>query len=133
MRRVAAAIALILFTLAVLLIGFTGFAHGAISKKHDNSLGVVQYQSNPYTYFEGSLVSGAVIDRGVNLRFQPRGTYGLFTQDVLFCDYDEVLLKFQGKTGLLVFTYETKTHRTIQGIGCHDLRSIDVVKEERPQ
>jgi hypothetical protein len=133
MRKVAAAIALVLFLLSVVLIGFTGFAHGAVSKKHDNSLGVVQYQSNPYTYFEGSLVSGAIIEPGVNLRFQPRGTYNLFTQEILFCDYDTVSQKFSGKQGLLVLSYETVAHRTIQGIGCHDLRSVDVVKEERPQ
>ncbi len=133
MRKIAAAIALILFLLAVLTIGLTGFAHGAISKKHDNSLGVVQYQSNPYTYFEGSLVSGATIDDGVNLRFQPRGTYGLFTQEILFCDTEAVAEKFAGKRGLLVLTYETVAHKMIQGVGCRDLRSVDVVKEETPQ
>ena len=126
-------IALILFVLAVLTLGFVGFAHGAISKKHDNSLGVVQYQSNPFTYFEGSLVSGATIDSAVNLRFSPRQTYGLFTQDILFCDYDNVAEKFAGKKGLVVLSYETVAHRTIQGVGCHDLRSVDEVKEARPQ
>lgn len=133
MRRVAAAIALILFVLAVLTIGLTGFAHGAVSKKHDNSLGVVQYQNNPFTYFEGSLVSGATIDSAVNLRFSPRQTYGLFTQDILFCDYDNVAEKFAGKKGLVVLSYETVAHRTIQGIGCHSLRSVDEVKEDKLQ
>ena len=130
MRRVAAAIALILFLLAVMAIGFVGFAHGAVGKKHDNSLGVLQYQSNPYTYFEGSIVSGAVIEPGVNLRFQPRGTYGLFTQEILFCDYDSVAEKFAGKKGLLVLSYETVAHRTIQGIGCHRLVGVDKVQDE---
>ncbi len=132
MRRVAAAIALVLFLLSVML-ALTSFAHGTISKKHDNSIGVVQYQSNPYTYFEGSLVSGAIIEPGVNLRFSPRQTYGLFTQDILFCDYDNVAEKFAGKKGLVVLSYETVAHRTIQGVGCHDLRSVDEVKEARPQ
>lgn len=133
MRRVAAAIALILFTLSVMLALLTGFAHGAVGKKHENSLGVIQYQNNPYTYLEASLVSGATIDSGVNLRFQPRGTYGIFTQDILFCDYDSVAEKFQGKRGLLVITYETVAHRMIQEVGCHTLRSVDEVKEARPQ
>ena len=128
MRKVAAAIALILFLLSVMT-ALTNFAHGAISKKHDNSLGVIQYQSNPLTYFEGSLVSGAVIDRGVNLRFQPRGVYSLFTQEILLCDYDNVTEKFEGKRGLLVLTYETVAHRSIEGIGCHRLVGVDEVKE----
>lgn len=133
MRRVAAAIALILFTLAVLLIGFTGFAHGAVSKKHGNSLGVVQYQSNPFTYIEGSISNASLVGTGVNLRLQPRGVYSLFTQEILFCDYDTVAEKFAGKHGLVVLTYETVAHRSIEGIGCHDLRSVDEIKEERPQ
>lgn len=133
MRRVAAVIALILFTLSVMLVICTSFSHAAISKKHDNSLGVVQYQTNPLTYLEGSLVSGVVIEPGVNLRFQPRGTYSLFTQEILFCDYDNVVDKFHSKTGLVVLSYETQAHRMIQGIGCHDLRSVDEVKEVRPQ
>lgn len=130
MRRVAAAIALIFFVLAVLAIGFVGFAHGAISKRHDNNLGVVQYQTNPFTYFEGSLVSGATIDSAVNLRFSPRQTYGLFTQDILFCDYDNVAEKFAGKKGLVVLSYETVAHRTIQGVGCHRLVGVDKVQDE---
>lgn len=132
MRKVAATIALILFLLSVLMF-FANFAHAAVGKKHSNSLGVVQYETNPFTYFEGALVSGAVIDSGVNLRFQPRATYGLFTQDILFCDYEDAAVKFAGKSGLLVITYETVAHRTIQSVGCHTLVSVDEVKEARPR
>lgn len=121
----------------LLLLSFlllTLFSSAAISKKpNTNSLGTVQYQSNPYTYFEGSLVSGAIIEPGVNLRFQPRGTYNLFTQEILFCDYNTVAQKFSGKQGLLVLSYETVAHRMIQGIGCHSLRSVDEVKEDKLQ
>jgi hypothetical protein len=133
MRKVAATIALILFLLSVVLIGFAGFAHGAVNKKHDNSLGVVQYQTNPFTYFEGSISNTSLVGTGVNLRLQPRGVYSLFTQEILLCDYDNVAEKFAGKQGLLVLTYETVAHRSIEGIGCHDLHSVDEVKEERPQ
>lgn len=133
MRRVAAAIALVLFVLAVLTIGLTGFAHGAVSKKHDNSLGVIQYQTNPFTYVEGSISNVSLVGTGVNLRLQPRGVYSLFTQEILLCDYDNVAEKFAGKKGLVVLSYETVAHRTIQGVGCHDLRSVDEVKEARPQ
>lgn len=121
----------------LLLLSFlllTLFSSAAISKKpNTNSLGTVQYQSNPYTYFEGSLVSGAIIEPGVNLRFQPRGTYNLFAQEILFCDYNTVAQKFSGKQGLLVLSYETVAHRMIQGIGCHSLRSVDEVKEDKLQ
>ena len=121
----------------LLLLSFlllTLFSSAAISKKpNTNSLGTVQYQSNPYTYFEGSLVSGAIIEPGVNLRFQPRGTYNLFVQEILFCDYNTVAQKFSGKQGLLVLSYETVAHRMIQGIGCHSLRSVDEVKEDKLQ
>jgi hypothetical protein len=133
MRRVAAAIALILFLLSVVLIGFSGFAYGAVGKKHGNSLGVIQYETNPFTYVEGSLSNVSLVGTGVNLRLQPRGVYSLFTQEILFCDYDNVAEKFAGKRGLMVLTYETVAHRSIEGIGCHDLRSVDEVKEERPQ
>lgn len=133
MRRVAAAIALILFLMSVLFFGFTSFAHGAVTKKHDNSLGVIQYQTNPFTYIEASITNVSLVGTGVNLRLQPRGVYSLFTQEILLCNYDNVAEKFAGKRGLMVLTYETVAHRSIEGIGCHDLRSVDEVKEERPQ
>ena len=133
MRKVAAAIALIIFLLVVLTFGFVGFAHGAVSKKHDNSLGVVQYQNNPFTYLEGSISNVSLVGTGVNLRLQPRGVYSLFTQEILLCDYDNVAEKFEGKHGLMVLTYETVAHRTIEGIGCHRLVGVDEVKEARPQ
>ena len=133
MRKVAAAIALILFMLSVVLIGFTGFAHGAVGKKHGNSLGVVQYETNPFTYVEGSVSNVSLVGTGVNLRLQPRGVYSLFTQEILLCDYDNVAEKFEGKHGLMVLTYETVAHRSIEGIGCHRLVGVDEVKEVRPQ
>ena len=73
-------IALILFVLAVLTIGLTGFAHGAVSKKHDNSLGVVQYQINPFTYVEGS-INVSLVGTGVNLRLQPRSLLPFHARD----------------------------------------------------
>ncbi len=133
MRRVAASIALALFLLSVMLIGLAGFAHGAVSKKHDNSLGIVQYQTNPFTYVEGIISNVSLVGTGVNLRLQPRGVYSLFTQEILLCDYDNVAEKFTGKRGLMVLTYETVAHRSIEGIGCHSLRSVDEIKEEKLQ
>ena len=131
MRKVAAAIALVIFLLVVLTIGLTGFAHGAVSKKHDNSLGVVQYQNNPFTYLEGAVVNIALVGDGVNIRMQPRGTYSLFTQELLLCHKDHVFSLFQGKQNPIVLTYERVAHETIEGLGCHELRSIDEVTSEK--
>lgn len=128
----AAGLLLMLVGLAMIMMGCP-FAHGAIAVKHHNSLGVVQYEDNPYTYLEGSIVSGAFIeDRALNLRVQPRATYALFTQDVLFCDIDEVAARMNGKSNPVVLVYETVAHRTIEGVGCHELIAVDEVKSEKP-
>lgn len=116
----------LLFLLLTAVMIMTGHAM-TTSQKHKNSLGVIQYEDNPNTYIEGAVTNAALVGDGINLRIQPRGTYGLFTQELLFCDTDDVVLKFAGKNGLVVLTYSTVAHRTIQGIGCHDLRSVDNV------
>lgn len=127
MKKMAAGIVLFLFGLGLMLVGLTGFSHGAIATKRGNSLGVVTYQTNPFTYLEGVVTDVAIVDNAVNLRFQPRGTYGLFTQEVLLCDTKSVIEKFHGKGNVVVVTYETRAHRTVQGIGCHDLAVVDSV------
>lgn len=120
---------------AVLL--FAQVAHCAIAtKKHDNSLGVVQYETNPFTYIEGGITNVSVIENGdtpaLNLRIQPRATYALFTQEILFCDAERTAEKFAGKKGgVFVLAYETVAHRTVQGIGCHELATVDVVQEKQ--
>jgi hypothetical protein len=121
--------ALFLVLLLILtLLGAKG-AFGAVSKKHDNSLGVVMQQTNPYTYLEGHVSDFSDVGQGINLRIQPRGMYSLFDQSVLFCDFENVAVNFQNKSGVVVLTYRTQAHRTIEGIGCHELISVDEVKE----
>lgn len=102
------------------------------SKHHTNGLGVVQYQTNPLTYLEGSITNVAMVGDGVNLRIQPRSTYGLFTQELLLCNVEHVVDVFHGKGGLVVMTYETVSHRTIEGVGCHNLVAVDMIVPERP-
>lgn len=104
------------------------YAPAAVSKKHGDSIGVVMYQTNPNSYIEGSVADVALVGKGVNIRIQPRGSYGLFSEDILFCDLKEVTGLFSGKTGPVVLVYETVTHRTIEDIGCHELRVVDQVK-----
>lgn len=118
----------------LLLLSFlllTSFSFGAVSKKpNTNSLGVVQYNDNPNTYKEGNIVSAAYVeDNGVVVRIQPRGTFALFTEDVLFCA--GAAEKLSSKHNPLVLTYGTQAHHTIQGLGCHELRSVDEVKDKK--
>ncbi len=70
-------IASLLITVLMLTAG-----HCAVSKKHDNSLGVVQYDSNPLMYTAGNLADNdqAVtnVDGNLNLRVLPLDTYALW-------------------------------------------------------
>ena len=103
-------------------------AHAATTaaQKHGNSLGVVMSFDNPNTYKAGAVVAVAYVgDRGnsgIVVRIQPSGTYSLFTEDITFCGGPE---KFLNKTNPMVLTYRTKAHRTIDGVGCHELVRVD--------
>jgi hypothetical protein len=115
----------------LLLLSFlllTLFSSAAISKKpNTNSLGTVQYQNNPYTYKAGALTAAAFVgDGGVVIRIQPRGTFSLYTEDILFCAGAVELVGT--KRNPLVLTYETQAHHMIEGIGCHKLIYVDEIK-----
>jgi hypothetical protein len=117
----------------LLLVGFSIAAHGSTSApKHDNSFGAVISNDNPYTYMYGSLVSGAYVGTdkniGLNIRFQPAHTFAMFTQELLFCG--DVASEFKDMRGPLVVTYRTRALRTIEGIGCHTLVSVDKVESK---
>jgi hypothetical protein len=121
---------LLVLLLILTLLGAKG-AFGATSRKsHDNSLGVVMQQTRPFTYLEGHVSNFSNVGPGVNVRIQPRGMYSLYDESILFCDFGNVAANFQRiKSGILVLTYETVAHRTIEGIGCHTLVHVDEVKE----
>lgn len=120
---------ILLTLLLVLTVMAAKGAFGATSsKKHGDSIGFIMQQNNPNTYIEGGVTNVAFVESAVNIRVQPRGMYNLFTQEILLCDRNNVAEKFQGKGGLVVLTYETVAHRTVEGIGCHELRSVDEVK-----
>ena len=106
-------------------------ANAAVSKKpQGNSLGFLQYTENPYTYVEGELRGAVYVEKNaLVVRIQPRGTYALYTEDLLFCR--GAAEKIQGKQGALVFVYERVAHESIQGIGCHELRFVDEIKPRR--
>lgn len=117
---------LLLYLLLITLLSF-----GVVSKKpNTNSLGALQYQNNPYTYLEGSITGAAYVeDHALVVRIQPRGTFMLFTEDLLFCKGADD--KIRGKQSPVVLTYETKAHHLVEGIGCHALLSVDEVKDTK--
>jgi hypothetical protein len=120
---------LILTFLFVLTLLAAKGAFGAVGnpKFHGDSIGVPMYQTNPNMYMEGKVIDATPVGRGINLRIQPRGTYGLFSESVLLCDLDDTIRAFEGKGNVVVLTYERKAHHTIEGIGCHDIRFVDQI------
>ena len=91
------------------------------------------YQDNPYTYKAGNIVSGALVDDGnaIAVRIQPTSTYTLFTEDILLCSSIATLDLFLNKRNPVVLTYETKAHKTVQGVGCHDLKRVDELRRDQ--
>jgi hypothetical protein len=115
-----------LLILAMLIIMPMIAAHAVVTttSKHSNSLGVVQYTENPVQYLEASIVGGSIHGDFTTVRFQPVGTYTLFTEDVTFCgDQSE---KFNGKMGAVVLAFSKVQHHR----DCYDLYSVHEVKEE---
>jgi hypothetical protein len=104
-------------------------AHCDTTAKHSNSLGAVMYTENPIQYLEASVVGGDVHDDGkqqfTTVRFQPTGTYVIFTQDFSFCG-DEADT-FNGKNGVVVVAFSKVQHHR----DCYDLYSVHEVKEEK--
>lgn len=121
------AILLIVALLALMLLP----AHGATtSNVKKNATGYVAYVGNPYTYKEATVTAVAYVGSknhtGIVVRLQPRGTYSLFTEDILFCGAPVEM--FIGKQNPMVLTYETVAHSSVEEIGCHRLVSVDEVK-----
>jgi hypothetical protein len=114
----------------LLMLLYTGISEAAISK-HSNSLGTISYESNPYQYTVGSVITGFDIDdgKGLVLRIQPLATYNLFTEDLLLCGNPLDMLV--DKHNPLVLTYEARAHRTVRGVGCHELVRADELKEKK--
>lgn len=97
-------------------------------KTHGDSIGVLMTQNNPMTYKAGRILTVSYVNHGKGLvvEMQPIGTYGLYTEDFLFCDAP--VEKFLNKTNPMVLTFRTKADRMVEGIGCHELLSADSLK-----
>lgn len=137
MRKFAAAIALILFVLAVFFGIFTAFAHAATTSKRGNALGVVVSDVDPNMTIVATLIAGEPhYDRdgrvGVNLRLHPKYTYGLFDTSIMFCG-DIVGMFDNRQTQYQALTYRREASRLIDGIPCHELKGVDdVANSPRP-
>jgi hypothetical protein len=117
--------------LLVVIIFALSTAQCAVSKKpQQNALGFLQYEDNPYVYLEGNINAAAYVDKeAVVIRMQPRGTYALFTQDVLLCPGAAELIN--NKSNPMVIVYERTAHQLIDGVGCHELRFVDEVTKKK--
>ena len=128
----------ILLLLGLILL-FVATGHGAITKQagSKNSIGYEPYYTNPYQYMYGSAVAGQVLKDAkgrlfTTMVFQPSHTFQLYTEEVLFCGNQAE--QFNGEAGRpLVITYERVAHQKVDGIGCHQLESVDEVKDKEAQ
>ena len=100
----------------------------ASQKNRSNAFGAVIYQRNPNSYLAGSVTEVFDIEneKGLVVRVQPISTYAQFTDDILFCGFPVDML--QGKENPMVLVWETTAHRTVNGVGCHRLVSVQEIK-----
>ena len=132
-RKVAAIVMLIVMALVAL----TPLGHcSTTSQKHDNSLGVVQYNDNPNISVVGSFMGGEVHRDsdgriGVNIRLHPKYTYNLFDESILFCGDISGMFEGKGTSQYQTWTYRRAASRIIDGIPCHTLVGLDDVKDDQ--
>jgi hypothetical protein len=116
---------------SVLLMANAAHCQPTTAKPQTNSLGVVQYNDNPYIYEAvQSLAEVTEVDGNMNLRVKPVGTYMLYDDIVLLCGLP--IEKFSGVTEPFLMTYERRAHHMTRGVACHDLLRVDgIVPNER--
>ena len=118
-----------IFALLVLAV-LVQLAHCKTTTPRPNSLGIEQPYTNPNTYLLAEPLEGTPMEDGkyIVIRFAPCYTYALYDESILFCDAGNTVQKFQGKSGVLILTYETQAHQMYRGLGCHELISVFEVK-----
>ena len=103
-------------------------AQGATSApRHENSLGAVIEYTNPFIYNFGKIVDATIVRKdgrvATNLRFQPYGTFELYTEQVLLCGPpSQDLISKSG--GPIILTYRRTAHEAVDGVACHDLEAV---------
>ena len=95
--------------------------------RHDNGLGAVIEYTNPFIYNFGKIVDAAIVRKdgrsATNLRFQPYGTFELYTEQVLLCGPPSQDL-IDKSNGPLILTYRRTAHEAVDGVACHDLEAV---------
>ena len=119
----------------LLLIAFPAHCDTATPPQHDNGLGVVIPYENPYIYNFGGIVEGSVVEdaatrkEATSIRFQPFGTFELYTEHLLFCG--DRASAFNGMSGPIVLTYRRVAHEMVGGQACHELESVHRVSTNK--
>jgi hypothetical protein len=125
-------VVLIAFAITAFILIVSSFGNATVTKHQDNAVGFIAYSQRPVQYLEASVVGGSVHDEGTKtrprllttIRFQPTGTYGLFTEDFTFCS--DVSDKFNDKSGVIVLAFSSVMHHS----DCYDLYSVHEIKTE---
>lgn len=109
-----------------LALATTVLSAGIKSKGSSNSLGVLTYQENPFSYTVAHVKEVKIIEHGRSyytyVSYTPHGTYSDFLSEITFCGNE--WSRFDGKQHFLAFTYRTEQSRGY----CYDLISVDEIK-----
>jgi hypothetical protein len=122
-RRVMVWIVLFFFTFALCTL-----AHCRTTLR-PNAFGALITNSNPNTYLFGVPVRMKYVDTDTQVGFQPAFTPGLYTQYILFCD--DVASTFDGKMTPMVVTFRSVSHRSKDGMGCHQLVNVYRIEDKK--
>jgi hypothetical protein len=96
------------------------------TKPQSNSLGVLQYNDNPYIYEAvGQLIEVTEVEGNMNLRIKPIGTYLLYDDTVMLCGLP--VDKFHGITEPFLMTYRRQSSHMVKGVACHELLRVDQI------
>jgi hypothetical protein len=123
--------------IAALIVAFilavSAMGNATTTSQHRNSLGVVMYTINPNIYEAGSIVNYAIIGKseGLVIRVQPIATYALYTDEILLCGVPAD--KIDGHQNPMVLIYERRSHKLVDGLGCHELVRVADIKAEKIQ
>jgi hypothetical protein len=104
----------------------TALAHCATTSHKPNSTGSLPYTANPLMYMAVEKLQEVTnVNGNLNLRVNPLGTYLLYDESVLLCGLDT--RKFDGVGKSFLLTYEREAHRSVKGVGCHNLLRVDKI------
>jgi len=111
----------------VLLLVNAAHCQPVTTKPQTNSLGIVQYNENPYIYEAVQTIAEVTeVDGNMNLRVKPIGTYMLYDDNLLICGLPTDA--FQGIREPFLITYERVAHISVRGVGCHRLVRVDNIE-----